>query len=340
MEFPELTSFLESESIPFVLLGVPETGRTLLIEEGARVLALAAPDSERNAFWNHPDLAQCSHRDELSRIGIGGMGGLRLWQAPEQAYMWNGKPDAVNFSNYQVQEDADPGHYSLEQTSPHRCVVQGNALLTDYRTGKKAELDIRRILELAPLPEKYRDIGASGVLLRMQNTLRLTEGPADARADLWHLLQLPAPSNIGAFVSGNPTPRIYFNAHNADGWTSRNGIFRWHTNGQRMSKLGLSSDAVTRGLFAIRDLGPRLGVYLWNIPISQSTSYVDSPPGDSQSDQAVQFWDGFGFCEVEYHSPGVSPETPEVFDTSELLYLEIDHSQAPHLRAITGLPVD
>lgn len=337
MKFSELTRFFELKKVPFALLGSLETGRVLVIEEGARVLALTAPGSDQNAFWCHPQVAACRNRDELSRVGSGGMGGLRLWQAPEQSFMWKGKPDSAAFSNYQIQEAADPGCYSLEQTSQNRCVLQGEVRLTDYCSGKSIGLEIRRILELFPLPDTHKTPGANGLLLRMQNTLRLTSGNADARADLWHLMQLPAPAKIGAFVTEGTKPQIYFNPGMAGGWISEKGIFSWTTNGQRMSKLGLSSGAVTRGLFATRNLGPQLGVYLWSIPISQSAAYVDSPPGETRNDQAVQFWDGFGFCEVEYHSPGVSPENPEIFDTSELVYLEINHNQTHPLDAIAKL---
>jgi hypothetical protein len=57
-------------------------------------------------------------------------------------------------------------------------------------------------------------------------------------------------------------------------------------------------------------------------------NYVDAPPSGPAGRQVYQFWDGFDFCEVEYHTPGVSIARPEVLDLSELFVLEGPASEA------------
>jgi hypothetical protein len=268
---------------------------------------------------------------------VGGMGGLRLWQAPEAAHMWKGTPDPKTFSNYKVQSQMDPGTYSMEQTSANRCVISGRVRLEDYRGGSPVEFEIRRIVELCPLPDRGPIPEARGLKLRFQNHLHLKSGDETSRVDLWHLMQLPAGSVIGAQVKKNTQPQIYFNPERADGWSIDDGNFTWQTNGKRMSKMGLGTASVLGGPFAICASGAVTGIHIWNAPIWRGAEYVDSPPGEIKDDQVIQFWDGFDFCEVECHSPGASLRQPEMFDTSELTYLEIASEKCEPFEVIDHL---
>ena len=47
MNLPEIIQLLTSRKIPYALLGTRESGRAIVIEEGARVMALSAPGRRR-----------------------------------------------------------------------------------------------------------------------------------------------------------------------------------------------------------------------------------------------------------------------------------------------------
>jgi len=333
-----LGRFLDSIQVPYRCLGSPETGRVLVIEEGARILAMTPPGSDTNVLWTHPSLSQCTSRKELSSIGAGGMGGLRLWQAPEAAYHWKGIAEPKTFSNYKLQQAMDPGAYLLRESSKSRCTIEGSVTLIDYRTETQITCDIRRIIELAALPNRYAACGGAGFRLRMENHLSLRTGNETSRVDLWHLMQLPVPCSIGAPVRPDMRPEVYFNPESCDGWEARNGCFIWQTNGKRMAKVGLGTDQVTGGPFAVRKNGTTLEIYLWEVPIRPDQEYVDAAPGRSDRNQVIQFWDGFDFCEVEYHSPGASLQQPKITDISEMTYLEIPVEKLEVLRTIVNLP--
>ena len=106
-----------------------------------------------------------------------------------------------------------------------------------------------------------------------------------------------------------------------------------------LAKLGLATRDLAGPLFAVREGDASADVWLWNVPNFAESEYVDCAPGVVREDQVAQYWDGFGFCEVEYHSPGVSVERPEVLDVSELVFLEIPEGQREECARITGLPV-
>ncbi len=298
----DIERFLSDLNLPTCRLGEIGRGCALVIAPGARVLALSAPGSDENIFWTHPLLGQCRTLEDMSH---GGIGGLRLWHAPEAAYMWQGPAQPATFENYQVQPAMDPGQYRLERTSPLSCLLTGQASLRDLNTGKTTEIAVRREITLKP--------GPRSVTLAFENHLKLLQGDEDSRVDLWHLMQLPAGSTVGARVREGCEPLVYFNPDRTDGWSVQDGNFCWLTNGKRLGKIGF--DAVS-GPFALVPSGR----FDWTIPIDRNTPYIDSPPGRLCHDQVVQFWDGFDFCEAEYHSPGVSLQNPELSDHSELTF--------------------
>ena len=218
-------------------------------------------------------------------------------------------------------------------------MLTGTTQLTNYGTGASVEFAVRRIIEIRESPEIYSTFSTAGITLRFQNHLTLKAGHPTGSVDLWHLMQLPPATIVGAFVRDNAQARIYFNPQNADGWKIEDGVFTWVTNGKRMSKIGFSTSAVTRGSFAIVEQDSHAGVFLWNLPSCSGSRYIDSPPDATLDDQLIQFWDGFEFCEVEYHSPGATPERPEVFDSSELTYLEVAPEKRQLFQESTGIPV-
>ena len=62
--------------------------------------------------------------------------------------------------------------------------------------------------------------------------------------------------------------------------------------------------------------------FQWNVPRLPTARYLDAPPNQIADDPFLQFWDGFGFCEIEYHTRGISVEQPEAVDASELALIE------------------
>jgi hypothetical protein len=310
-----LCELLPQLEIPFRVLGSLATGRAVVIGDGARVLALAAPGSDETGFWLNPALGECRKPSDLVKLAHGGIGGLRLWHAPEKAYNWRGPVNTTDFATYYVQPAMDPAGYTLHAAPPDTAVLRARTELEDFRSGQKIVFDVERRVQVAAA-------GPSAVALRLAHQLTWVSGPDNGSADLWSLLQLPAGAVLGAAVKPGAQPAVYYNGEAAAGWEIAQGQFRWPSNGRRTSKLGLGVNQLAGGLWATDERAGKRHEYRWKFPVAAGTDYIDTPPGEDRTDQVVQFWDGFGFCEAEYHSPGASARRPEVTDASELIYSE------------------
>jgi len=104
----EICDFIDRHRLPLQRLGSLATGPAVLNPAGARLLAGSAAGSNRNAMWLNPAPADCRSAEEVGRFSAGGIGGPRLWQAPEAAHRWQGVPDVGTFSNFRIQPTMDP----------------------------------------------------------------------------------------------------------------------------------------------------------------------------------------------------------------------------------------
>src|SRR5690349_1142086 len=88
---------LQRASIPVrELTGAGNVAVTLA---AGRVVAMAFSREAPNLFWSNPELADTRAVKAEPEKLVGGMGGDRLWFAPELAYHWKGAPDWQGFSN-------------------------------------------------------------------------------------------------------------------------------------------------------------------------------------------------------------------------------------------------
>jgi hypothetical protein len=317
----EIQQALEGAGVAFTVIGARDVGRAIVIAAGARVLALSGPGDDHNVLWLNPRQPELRRAGDVAQLGAGGIGGLRVWQSPEAAYMWEGVPDLAKFSNYRVQPAMDPGNYAIRDVSANRCVLDATISLQDYRDRSSIRFTVQRIIELGPLPRSVAD-RRQGCTLRLQHRLQLLDGGAAAAVDLWHLMQLPAGTTVGARVRPGAQHVPYFYPERIGALANTNGFLQWRTDGRRMAKFALRTGDLLAGPYAHREDADRLRCFFWHIPRSRIAGYVDAPPQQAANDQLVQFWDGFDFCEVEYHTPGVSRDRPELFDASELIYVE------------------
>lgn len=324
-----LVETLSRLGVPFAILESEDKGSAVVVEDGARVLALYPPGGKSNVFWLHPGLKDCKSRDQIARLGIGGVGGLRLWHSPEIAYMWDGNPEAESFSNYRVQTDTDPGNYVFSKKAARSCVLFGKGRLRDYRTNTEIAFTITRSVEVNALAGLERSYAACGVRLRMQNLLTVEDGLPGSKIDMWHLAQLSTPSILG--VTAKPNANVQPVVHGGGGWpedfNQASDLCTWLAHGTRKVKIGFSADQIRGEILSLTECEDFFKVIIWRMPIFSSDEYVDGVSENGGSGQPVQFWDGFGFCEIEYHSPGASTGSPEVYDVSELIYLEISRTR-------------
>ena len=336
MKFPNICSCFEQAGQELVV--VERHGCMALSPAGARIVALAFSEDEDNLFFTHPDLADMA----ASGIGpaelVGGPGGDRLRFAPEYAYAWDGPDyDLVDFSNYHVQHNEDPGEYTITLDG-HDAIFHADTSLIDKRTGDAVRFTVeRRVSFIGQAPVALSgDIRFIGYQLRHGlTTFDFKEGQA---IDLWGLLQMPTGSTLLVPIHGDGTPVRYFN----DGaWTVYGDHLRWPYNGSSNAKIGLSTAQVTGRTGVLREMTNGQSVLIVReFPVRADMSYCDGPSQAHTGDQIFQAWDGFGFGEMEYHSPaiGADPLPEQYQDESSLWAFEGPQTQIHELvRQLLGI---
>lgn len=291
----------------------PSGGRAAVTTSGGALAGLCV--EEENIPYVNEAIAEPGwlHEKNSSQIG-----GLRLWFAPEYAYFWKGKPDARTLANYSVQGECDPGSYAITHADAGSVRMEMTATLRDFRDGKKVKFCVERVISVASPPVKLGSLGYMGV--RLQHRLEILRAPSGKRVDLWHLLQMPAGSSMLVPTRGPAKPLIYFNAFRNNDWKAEKDALRWSYRGTDIAKLGLDISQVTGRAGVLRPLPDgRFAAMIWQFPVSPGMVYADGPSEARARNQIVQAWDGFGFGELEYHSPSVGSEDP-VYAEHSLLW--------------------
>ncbi|MBI1929594.1 hypothetical protein HYR99_35775 [Candidatus Poribacteria bacterium] len=296
-------------------------GRVAVSRIGGRVVGMAFSSEGENLLWSNPQLSDTellrNHPEQL----VGGIGGDRLWFAPEFAYHWEAEPDLVNFKNYKVPVNVDPGNYQIVQNDDFSIGMRLETHLTDHRDGQTVTFEVERTLMSAasPLPHNsptMQDVNFVGI--RAQHHIRVLSCPPGKCVGLWHLLQMPVGSTLIVPTRGQPRPLAYFNK---GGWHLHSDHLRWTFGGEAAAKIGFDVNQVTGRTGVIRPLSDgRWALVIRQFPVLPGLTYCDGPSEAQAVNQMVQCWDGFGFGEMEYHSPavGAPPIGPEYTETALL----------------------
>ncbi|MBI2194371.1 MAG: hypothetical protein HYU36_20530 [Planctomycetes bacterium] len=270
------------------------------------MIGLALPGEEENLVWTSPQLEDTetlrSHPEKI----FCGIGGDRLWFGPEFAYHWNGDADAVSFKNYRVPAGVDPGRYRFEEADEVSVRMAMECRLVDRRDGEAVTFQVARSVSVtdSPLPAASaiaRRVRFMGV--RVQHLIRIRSCPRGKSVGLWHLLQMPAGSTLIVPTRGKPRPLRYFNQ---GCWECRADHLRWTYTGEAKAKCGLDVHQVSGRSAVLRPIsGGRWALIVRQFPVLPGLYYADAPRSSLAGEQVVQMWDGFGFGEMEYHSPAV-----------------------------------
>ena len=83
----------------------------------------------------------------------------------------------------------------------------------------------------------------------------------------------------------------------------------WHYKGEARAKIGLDISQVTGRSGVLRRLGNGdWAALIWQFPVLPGLQYCDGPDFRRAQGQVSQAWDGFGFGEMQYHSPSVGTD--------------------------------
>ena len=319
--YSQIVSDLEKASVPVKELhgaGVPARDVTAAAAPAVavtlaagRIVGLAFSKDEPNLLWTNPDLGDTELvKTDPARL-VGGIGGDRLWFAPELRYHWTGKPDWRGLGNYRVPAATDPGHYRLIDSEPGVVVLEAQGRLPVQGSGESLAFRVVREIRMAPPPlsldaplmQGVRYVGIEAV-----HELTIEEETRTGEIDLWHLLQTPVGSTlIVPLRPGRTTQPLPYGLPGT--WRTTSNSLIWRIEGNTNAKIGIAAEALTGCAAILR----RLSSQQWclivrQFPVDVSARYGDYPEGAPREDQVFQAWDGLGFGEMEFHSPVLDAE--------------------------------
>lgn len=268
---------------------------------------MAFSSEAENLVWSNPRLGETALVMNQPQLLQGGLGGDRLWFAPELAYHWHGEPDWNSFSNYSVPADTDPGAYRFTRRDDASVTLRGTGSLRDGMSTVGFEvLREIRIVE-PPMPTNHALMsGVDYVGIESSHLLSFAQDTKTGRLDLWHLLQVPVGSIlIVPFRQGASADAVRPLSYGPTGsWHQKSDHLMWRFGGTAATKVGLSAAALTGRSAVFRRLSSRRWcMIIRDFSADPNATYADHPYAIPRFDQAFQAWDGFGFGEMEFHSP-------------------------------------
>jgi len=274
-----------------------------------RVVALAFSKDGLNLLWSNPRLSDAEIVKTAPEKLVGGLGGDRLWFSPEVDYHWDGAPDWREFANYKTPAASDPGAYAFVKVDAAAVGLHAKGVLTSHGSNQSVEFDVRRIVRMIKPPQSISDHlmrGVDYVGIETTHTLKLEDTVNAGWMDLWHLMQVPVDSVlIVPLNSKAPSKDRQPLSYGLPGsWIAKSDHIVWKFGGQARAKFGLAAAASTGRAAILRHLGEdRWCLIVRQFPTDPKAIYGDHPYGVPRRDQVFQAWDGFGFGEMEYHSP-------------------------------------
>lgn len=288
-------------------------GRLLIVPHGARLVGCEIAGVEGNLFWNHPALEDPDKAAGNLRSAGAGMGGDRLWVAPEIGLHW---PDIKKarrqpWADYFVPPSIDPGDYRIVEEGPGQLRLAADMQVTDHRIGKSASLRVSRRFTQIGRPDGLPR-GLKCVSFAIENQLTLLRADEGIGINLWDILQIPAGGTLVCPTTVKvPRPRIYYGRFSTTHFKIKPDAVHFKIDGRRQLKFGLDPVRTTGRMGYIRKVGRKSTLVFRVFAPAPGEPYVDLPlsSNDYVGGDALQSYNDSGqfggFGEMEYHDPAI-----------------------------------
>jgi hypothetical protein len=322
--YASLVANLRRADVPIREIG--SRAKVAVTKAAGRIIAAAFTESGENLFWSNPLLMDESFTVQRWTELIAGPGGERLWFSPETDYNWDGAPNWQTLENYRVPAEIDPGTYEFVEEGPEVISMRSCGVAPVHGVDRRVGFEVLRRIHLAPSPIEHEELEALRVDylgVETSHRLRMIDDTRSGRLGLWHLLQVPAQSLLVVPIKPVDVPGGALQSYALPGsWEVHRDHMSWRFGGVEKAKIGLAAQVLTGRSAVFR----RLQTNTWcmiirDFPVDPVGTYFDHPHGVPRNDQAFQAWDGLGFGEMEFHSPGLDARRrPEVHKESDRLW--------------------
>jgi hypothetical protein len=290
-------------------------GGAIVCGPGARLLGIWLGPDGKNILWTNPALSTAISRGDWTDFENGGLGGDRIWFGPE--YRYHFEDAAGPRGNYRVQRACDGGNYRFTEPAQSAVGLAQHSALHAVGRETPVGFSYEREFSLSLPPRLNGAAGLSSFGLRVDQRLVLQPGEPGAEIDAWNILQVPVGAWMLVPTRGRPRPTVAVGPRGkSTPWTCAGDHLRWHVRGDTLSKIAFEVQDVTGRMGIVcRQDGGGAALLVKSFQPEPDRHYGDAVTEEQISAQCVQLFDGYGFGELEYHTPTATRQSPRVEDT-------------------------
>lgn len=294
--------------------------RLLVMPNAARLMACQMPGVTGNLFFHHAKLLDAAQTAKLLASG-GGVGGDRLWIAPESAFMWKNLASVRHdlASHSQTPTAMDPANYHVVTQTDRHIELASDMQLVDDRSGQSLSLEVTRQFEVIDAPANL-PAEIHCMSFAIHNELTLTQGGKDTHASCWDLLQL-APGGTLICPTMHPASlhddvRSYYDPFGSHVKVTHDAVL-FRVDAKQRVKMGLLPSMTTGRMGYYNRQNAQQGMstlIVRSFLPCPGQSYIDLPvdeilEGRRTGGDALQAYNhndaAMPFGEMEYHDPAI-----------------------------------
>jgi len=192
--FSQVVDSLATNNQPYATLTLQNDVRLIISQLGARILGPFLSSNSESIFWLNRSLAAPDSFKTFLASAEWNLGGERIWIAPEIQYLVRDRSDF--WGSIRVPEQMDPGHYSLEQTSPNQCLLTQEIMLEAHNLARgQKELRVQKSIHQVEDPLRHLsnyEALIDGIQFGgYEQIVSLSEKNLDdINSEVWNLVQL------------------------------------------------------------------------------------------------------------------------------------------------------
>jgi hypothetical protein len=305
-----LEQILTAVGQPPVLLTGEGGERIMVLPQGARILGLSFPGSDKNLFWTSAVLDdEATAARHFQSDDWRNSGGDRTWLTPEIHFFYPRFPDN---SFYFQPRQLDPGNYQVRETGAS-IALENRCVMHSFRESWEAQVRLEKRVTSTGCPLGNLPQGVKFAGYRLTTTMELSETSSDrVRIGLWHLLQLPPRGEMIVPLRSPATPTHYFGEIPPGHLRVEADCVRYLMDAPNEQKIGVGPSALTGRTGYRRDDSRTSTLIIRNFHVERDGDYADVPlndpnrPGDAFQACSVNTPRLGTFAEMEYHVPAIS----------------------------------
>ncbi len=327
IKFEQIIQRLNENNINYEILELQKNFSIIICEYGGRIFGPFYKNGE-SILWVNPAFSEAKQASELFKSMEWNIGGDRIWIAPELAYNVKDRKDF--FDSYVVQNELDPGNYTINRNNHNEISLISNFQLDllerqNYKKSLCLDRKIRRIENPLKNTKRYYDL-KKVMFCGFEQVVTLTDKTNDDQlSEVWNLTQMNAGGKLYISTVSFPEYTDYYESIDNEYQELNEKHVKLNITGDRRYKVGYNSAFLTgRCGYCNRTSDKTSYLFIRNFLNNPSAQYTKEPadlPGARGNSIHVYNDNGEfgGFAELECSGQPIGGKTKTDEGTEQII---------------------